>query len=252
VPAAVIDAALLERIVERTTFPAVRAIVLLGSAGRGDATPWSDLDVERWVELGTDRRDDVVTLMEDRLLIVHTRIVSEVRAELSLPERAIWAVPAYRNMRVLHDPHGDAASVGEDARRFDWRDLRDSAVGVTRLNLGKSAEFVFKLRSASEQRNEGSAVHATVALAGRCARAVAVARGVLVSTENEYFAKVWEAAGSVWQREHRGALGLEGGGAFAQAAAACRLYAETLRLLDDVLDENTRQITSRALAVMPR
>ena len=99
-------------------FGAVRAIVLLGSTGRGDATPWSDLDVERWVEKETDRRDDVVSLLEDRLLIIHTRIVAEVRAELRSPERAIWAVPAYRNMRVLHDPYGDAASVGDDARQF--------------------------------------------------------------------------------------------------------------------------------------
>jgi predicted nucleotidyltransferase len=252
VPAAVIDAALLERVVERTMFEAVRAIVLLGSAGRGDATEWSDLDVERWVEKEADRRDDVVSLLEDRLLIIHTRIVAEVRAELRSPERAIWAVPAYRNMRVVHDPHGDAASVGHDARRFDWADLRDSAVGVTRLNLAKSAEFVFKLRAASEQRNEGSALHATVALAGRCARAVAVARGLLVSTENEYYAKVWDAAGSAWQREHRGALGQGGGGVFAQALAACRLYVETLSVLDDVLDDDTRRISSRATGVMPR
>jgi len=233
-------------------FGAVRAIVLLGSAGRGDATKWSDLDVERWVEKESDRRDDVVSLLDDRLLIIHTRIVAEVRAELSSPERAIWAVPAYRNMRVVHDPHGDAASVGEDAREFDWEDLRDSAVGVTRLNLAKSAEFVFKLRAASEQRDESSALHATVALAGRCARAVAVARGLLVSTENEYYAKVWNAAGSTWQREHRDALGHTAGGAFAQALAACRLYVETLRVLDDVLDDDTRRIASSAIAIMPR
>ena len=233
-------------------FPAVRAIVLLGSAGRGDATPWSDLDVERWVERASDRRDDLVSLLDDRLLIIHTRVVAEVRDELRSPERAIWAVPAYRDMRVLRDPYGDAASIGKDARQFEWTVLRDNAVGVTRLNLAKSAEYVFKLRAASEQRDEGSASHATVALAGRCARAVAVARGVLVRTENEYYAKVWDVAGSAWKREHRAALGLDGGGAFAQAVAACRLYEETVRLLDDVVDDDTRRITARAIAVMPR
>ena len=249
---AVIDAALLERVVERATYPAVRAIVLLGSAARGDATAWSDLDVERWVVRAVDRRDDVAVLLEDRLLIIHTRTVEEVRAELHSPERAIWAVPAYRNMRVLHDPHGDAASVGEAARRFEWERLRDGAVLAARLNLAKSAEFVFKLRAALERQDEGSALHASIALAGRCARAVAVARGVLIRTENEYYAKVWEAAGVAWTREHRAASGLDGGGAFAQALAACRLYAETLRLLDDVLDDEAREITARAIAVMPR
>jgi len=252
VTTAVIDAALLERIVDGATYPAVRAIVLLGSAARGDATAWSDLDVERWVEKATDRRDDAAFLLEDRLLIIHTRTVDDVRAELRSPERAIWAVPAYRNMRVLHDPHGDAASVGEAARLFEWERLRDSAVLATRLNLAKSAEFVFKLRAAQEHRDEGSALHAAIALAGRCARAVAVARGVLIRTENEYYMKIWDTAGIAWTREHRAALGLNGGGAFVQALAACRLYAETLRLLDDVLDDEARQITARAIAVMPR
>jgi predicted nucleotidyltransferase len=252
VSASAIDAALLARVVERATAPAVRAIVLLGSAGRGEATPWSDLDIERWVENETDRREDEVSLLGDRLLIIHTRIVKDVLAELESPERAIWAVPAYRNMRLLHDPYGDAAFVGERAGRFEWQALRDSAIGATRLNLAKSAEFVFKLRAATEHRDEGSALHATVALAGRCARAVAVARGVLVRTENEYYAKVWDVAGDAWKREHRAALGLDRGGTFAQALAACRLYVETLRVLDDALDEHTREIVARAVAVMPR
>jgi predicted nucleotidyltransferase len=252
VTTAVIDAALLERVIDRATYPAVRAIVLLGSAGRGDATAWSDLDVERWVEKATDRWDDTAFLLEDRLVIIHTRTVEDVRAELRSPERAIWAVPAYRNMRVLRDPHGDAASIGEAARLFAWDALRDSAALAARLNLAKSAEFVFKLRAAVEQHDEGSALHATIALAGRCARAVAVARGVLIRTENEFYAKVWDAAGSAWMREHRAASGLNGGGAFAQALAACRLYAETLRLLDDVLDDEARRITARAIAIMPR
>jgi predicted nucleotidyltransferase len=252
VTASASDAALLDRVVERAMAPAVRAIVLLGSAGRGTATPWSDLDIERWVERETERREDEVALLSDRLLIIHTRIVREVMAELVSPERAIWAVPAYRNMRVLHDPYGDAASVGDKARQFDWQALRESAILATRLNLAKSAEFVFKLRAASQHRDEGSALHAAIALAGRCARAIAVARGVLLDTENEYYAKVWGVAGETWKREHRAALGLDCGGAFAQALAACRLYVETVRLLDDVLDDNTREIAARADAVMPR
>jgi predicted nucleotidyltransferase len=252
VPASAIDAALLDRVLERAMAPAVRAIVLLGSAGRGQATPWSDLDVERWVENEADRREDDVSLLGDRLLIIHTRIIKEVLAELESPERAIWAAPAYRNMRVLHDPYGDAASVGDTARRFEWHSIRDRAIDATRLNLAKSAEFVFKLRAATEHRDEGSALHATVALAGRCARNVAMARGVLVSTENEYYAKLWEVAGEAWRREHRAALGLDCGGVFAQARAACRLYVETLRVLDDVLDDQTREIAARAVAAMPR
>jgi hypothetical protein len=230
----------------------VRAVVLLGSAGRGDATPWSDLDVERWVHTQGALREDAVSLLNDRLLIIHTRTVEDVRAELRSPERAIWAVPAYRNMRVLHDPYGDAASVGDAARAFRWEDLRGDAALAARHNLAKSAEFVFKLRAAKDAQNEGSALHAAVALAGRCTRAVAVARGVLIRTENEYYAKVRGAAGPAWTREHLAAFGLDGGGVFAQALAACRLYAETLRVLDDVLDPEAREITARAIAVMPR
>jgi hypothetical protein len=113
--------------------------------------------------------------------------------------------------------------------------------------IGKGAEYLFKIRAASARRDESAALHAAGSLIGRCARAVALGRGVMVDSENEYYRRVWEVAGSAWTREFRKSFGLDGGDAFVQAAAACRLYAETARFLDDLLDAETRGLVQLAV-----
>jgi hypothetical protein len=61
---------------------------------------------------------------------------------------------------------------------------------------------------------------------------------------------VCEAAGAVWTRAFRASLGVEGGcDPFAQAAAACRLYAETAKVLDGDFDDETKSIVATALAM---
>ena len=50
-------APLLARVIEIADAPSVRALVLLGSVSRGEASPWGDIDVERWVALKSDLLD---------------------------------------------------------------------------------------------------------------------------------------------------------------------------------------------------
>ena len=50
-------APLLARVIEIADAPSVRALVLLGSVSRGEASRWSDIDVERWVALKSDLLD---------------------------------------------------------------------------------------------------------------------------------------------------------------------------------------------------
>ena len=47
-------ARLLARVIEIADASSVGALVVLGSVSRGEASRWSDIDVERWVALRSD------------------------------------------------------------------------------------------------------------------------------------------------------------------------------------------------------
>jgi hypothetical protein len=242
---------LLERATQIADGPAVRTIVLLGSLSRGEATAWSDIDIERWVESGTPALGSIPRFLDGRLLAISTNTVDDVFAHLELPDQALWAVPAYRTMRVLVDRSGDAAKMAAIIARFSWDALRPKADRFVSLNTAKSAEFVLKIRSAAERRDEWAALHAAGSLIGRCARIVSVARGTFITTENEYYRVVCEAAGERWAAAFRGSFALDGAyDAFAQANAASRLFAETAALVDDRLDGEARDVVLRTLALV--
>lgn len=241
--------------------PGVHGVAVVGSAARGDTTAWSDIDVHAYVVLPTQKQDARAgfmartALMGERLVMVATDTVEDSRAELRSPERAIWAVPAFRDMRILLDNERKLLALKQEAEAFDWSTMRAAAEASERRRLVASAEYVHKIRAAMERRDELAALHAAGALIGRCTRAIVTARGVLIRTENAYYARAQEAGGAEWAKRHRHCFGLASDGpvaldAFAQALAAARLYAETVHVLDDILDAEAREITTRAIALL--
>ena len=242
--------------------PGVHGVAVVGSAARGDATAWSDIDVHAYVVLPSQKQDARAVFMArtavmgDRLVMVATDTVEDSRAELRSPERAIWAVPAFRDMRILLDQERQLAALRQEAEAFDWSTLRAAAEASERRRLAASAEYLYKIRAAIERRDEPAALHAAGALIGRCTRSMVTARGVLIRTENEYYRKAQAAGGPEWAKRHRLCFGLGREGpvaldAFAQALAAARLYEETVRVLDDILDPEAREITASAVALLP-
>lgn len=230
---------------------AVRGIAVLGSAARGEASRWSDIDVESTV---TDRAAKWPTrprFIGSRLVMSSSVTHDEQLAELALPDKAIWAVPSYAAMRILVDRDGALDRLRETCRSFDYAPLRPAAAAYIREKAASSCEYVFKIRDALDTRDESKALHATAALTSRCERMASVAFLVPIRTENEYYRVVQQAAGPVWAERHRAAFGLDGGDAFAQAAAACALFRETMRLVDDRLDAETRAIVGPTLEIAP-
>lgn len=235
--------------------PGLHAVSVVGSAARGDVNEWSDIDLHAYVRLPSQKLEPRTRALGGRLVMVATDTIEDGRAELRTPERAIWAVPAFRDMRILLDHDRQLAALKEEAETFEWSALRDEAERSERRRLEASAEYVHKIRAAIERRDEGAALHAAGALVGRCTRAIVTARGIFVRTENEYYRKAQEAAGPEWTKRHRHCFGLAWDGpvaldASAQALAAVRLYEETVRVLDDILDAEAREVTQRAIALL--
>ena len=235
--------------------PGVHGIAVVGSTARGDANPWSDIDVHAYVRLASQKDAARALLMGDRLVMIATDTIDDSRAELRTPSRAVWAVPAILDMRILLDQERQLAALKQEAEAFEWSTLREQAAASECRRLVASAEYVYKIRAAIEGRDESAALHAAWALIDRCTSGIVTARGVFVRTENEYYRKAQEEAGARWADLHRQCFGLAADGAvaidaFAQAFAACALYAETVRVLDDILDPAAREVTTRAVALV--
>lgn len=231
--------------------PGVRGIAVLGSAARGDASAWSDIDVEATVASPADAWPTRPSFLGDRLVMCSSITGEEQLAQLAMPDKAIWAVPSYAAMRVLVDRDGALERLQRTARSFDYATLRAAATAYVREKSASACEYVYKIKDAIERRDESKALHATVALTARAERLVAAAFLPPIRTENEYYRTLQAVAGPAWTAAHRAAFGLGGGDAFDRARAAVGLFRETLRLVDDRLDERGRDTVVRTLAIQP-
>ncbi|HEV2248954.1 MAG TPA: nucleotidyltransferase domain-containing protein [Candidatus Limnocylindria bacterium] len=247
----VLTPALVDQLVALADGAAVRGIAVLGSAARGDASRWSDVDVESTVSDPAAKWPTRPSFIGSRLIMSHAITRDEQVAQLSLPDKAIWAAPSYAAMRILVDRDGELERLRQACQAFDYAPLRPAAAAYLREKAGSACEYVFKIRDALSTRDESKALHAAAALTSRCERLTSVAFLVPIRTENEYYRVVRQAAGPAWTGRHRAAFGLDGGDAFTQGAAACALFRETIRLIDDRLDAGARAIVGPTLEIAP-
>lgn len=249
--ASVLTPELADRLIALADGDAVRGIAVLGSVARGTASRWSDIDVESTVAGPTLKWPTRPSFVGSRLVMSSSITGAEQWAQLAMPDQAIWAVPSYGAMHILIDRDGELERLRRACGSFDYAALRPAATAYVREKAGSSCEHVFKIRDALDSRDESKVLHAAAALTGRCERIASVALLVPVHTENEYYRVVREAAGPAWTERHRSSFGLDGGDAFSQGVAACALFRETMRLVDDRLDARTRAIVDPTLEISP-
>ncbi|KAB8314982.1 nucleotidyltransferase domain-containing protein [Tolypothrix campylonemoides VB511288] len=250
----------LDSLVQEIDSPAIRGIFLTGSYARGCADYWSDLD------LVCLTHDDIQ--IEDTLLYrdckecnpeEHRILVSVTYCPLKhwlwvieLPESAIHAIPAFRNMRPLLDKDGVVAQLQETARLFDYASLQNKANRYAAETVFHLVEDVHKLLGGLTKRDESRVLAATHEILQGMTKAVAVSRGVMVESANTYFAQVMQETGieSAWTLAFRQAAGLEPGDVWIRGESALQLFWETTVLLSahfklherDTVDEVIKRI----------
>jgi hypothetical protein len=231
-------------------------MLLAGSYARGDASPYSDIDLIRFTPIlpGEDGDRYILAYREGYLVSLSTTTVGAKREQLNRPETAIWAVPGLRQARILLDRNGALAALLREARDFRWEPLQPAADVHASYELMGLAEEVHKVLGALEGADESAALNAMWGLVAGLARAVIVQRGVLILTENAYFLQAQEAAGleSAWARAFRVAAGFDAIPAsvspvMARADAALRLYHETVTLLASALQPQHLAVIRGAL-----
>ena len=98
----------IQSILERIDSPDVIGVGIVGSYARGQASRYSDVDMDIYVSRLPESPYDRYTLRywDQKLVSLKYTLLDDERSALTQPRRAIWAVPGLRGMRILLDKDG--------------------------------------------------------------------------------------------------------------------------------------------------
>jgi hypothetical protein len=249
---------LLESITGELSGEEITGIVLAGSYARGEANQFSDVDIAPFLREGAPPRRKQLFYRDGYLVSISYKTVAGVRADLDLPNRAIWVVNGYRGARVLLDRDGSIQGLLREIEAFDWEPLQQAANEYAGASLAGSAEAVHKLLGDLAASDHRAVALMTTNLLGNLTDLIAVQRGVLVKSDRTYYRQVQESIGldSAWTRYHNIAAGVtpspddgQDTPAGLQGLAVLALYEETLALLENVIAPGHRETASQALRI---
>jgi hypothetical protein len=248
--------AFIQSILETIDSPDVIGVGITGSHARGQETKYSDVDFDIFVSKLPKKGSDRYTLRyrDDRLISLKYALLKNERAALKDPARAIWAVPGLQGMKIVLDKDGSLAALQKAAQEFNWARLQTAADEYAADQVMGCAEEVHKVLNGLARGHESTVLYAVWGLVKNLAGAVTVQRGLMMTSENQYFDRIQESVGrdSKWVAEFRRALGLDSASSQYQArgAAALRLYRLTAVMVDEVIPEVHREVINRTVRLI--
>jgi predicted nucleotidyltransferase len=234
-------------------------VVLAGSFARGEGGLYSDVDIRCYVRQAPVNAAEIYTMqyLDGYLVSIYLATLEEEYASLRIPQKAIWAVPGLRQIRILLDKDNLISSLKEAALKFTWEPIQAAADAYVSWNLSGFAEETYKILAGLAERNESKTMNATAGLIHGLATTILVQHGVLIPTENAYIDFAQDTAGrtSGWTRQYRMAIGLDplpiDEPAFiGRGAAGLRLYCETARLLQNILLPKDAAVVNRIIEII--
>jgi len=244
--------------------PGIRAIVLKGSFARGDAGPFSDIDLMCLTDGQPGSPVEAHSyLVDDRLVVVSYVSPAQVEEWFSRPEVALEVMVGLRTAGPLLDREGIFAAVQERARAFVW-DASMQAAGrayVSEEMAGWVEEVHKALQGLLPTSDEppraydtGRLLNARFGLTWGLSRVLAVHRGIFQTTGNSLYEDIEAALGpdSEWVLLRRIAYGIENAygrapGVRDQIDAGLRLYVLTAQMVDDALQPAHRTLVRRTV-----
>src|SRR5262249_55731230 len=161
-------------------------ILLGGSYARGDAGPYSDIDLAPFVPDGHSLPPKRLFYRDGWLVSISSKTVAGWRAGMARPETAIYMVQSLRDARILLDRDGALAALLREAQAFRWELLQVAADAFASMLLVLDIEHVHKLLAALVAHDELALCRALDELLYTMPLAVAVQRGVLILSGNTY------------------------------------------------------------------
>lgn len=221
------------------------AVVLTGSHARHAAGADSDIDI---TAIGDGRATAQMEVLGGELFSIAWRTVEGERAAMHDPARAGAAVPAWRVVRVLHDPHDVATALQREARDWRWELISDACDAWVAEQVTGYAEEVHKLVGAKRRNDRLAIATQRSILALRLGPIMAVAQRILYESENVLWHLLAEAIGDTWRAAQERAFGMNGESLHGSADAALELYGLLAREAGPHLDGRQRPVVERAVA----
>ncbi len=256
-----------------------RAVLLAGSAARGDLTTYSDIDLVFFCDnlhalagaSAAERRrlayqlkyfDDGESTALPRLVSLSVRSFGDSAKSMWDPVEAIRYVQGLRDGRVLRDTDDRLAQLKQAADAFVWdSEMQSDACRRASYELAGCAEEVHKILRGLSTGDQGAMFNGALGIILNMPTVVALARGVLSGGENVFNFQVRESMGehSRWSR----CLQLASGSfpmalppgmpnfppIALQAIAAFWLFDETAVVIDDILLAEDREVVQGALGI---
>jgi hypothetical protein len=232
----------------------VRGIVLGGSHARGDATPYSDVDLACFVPDTFRPLRKRYLYREGHLISIGQKTLEGVKQQITESFQALWIVPGFRQARVLLDKDGSMRQLKQMVEHFTWDPLRSEAIGYAGHILTSNAEYVHKLLGNLWRGNRAGAAYSVQRLFDGATMAMALYYGVFITNDNVYFQEVEAAVGtdSTWTHYHCLLSGIktideDTSSLDARAKLALRLYRETASLLLPTLNDERYAVVGHVL-----
>lgn len=249
-------------LVRRFDRPEVRALVLMGSYARGDANPYSDVDLVRFTAADTPPLPAAGShLLDGRLVVVMDAGPSEVEAAFTRPEVAVGRIVGLRQGRALVDRDGYFAALQEGAHAFVWdAAMQARADAYASDELVGWAEEVRKGLAGLRGGDTSRLLDAEFGLSWGLNRLVGVQRGIPLKAGSaagaDWFTQVERmiGPGSEWVRLRRLAFGVDGDERpptlRERVTAGLRLYVATAELLQDIVRSQVRPIVDDTVGLV--
>jgi len=232
-------------------------LAVLGSFARGDAGPFSDIDVVRFSDDMALRSTDGTFFVRGRLAVVATVSQEDVASWFDRPELIVNYIGGLRYAHALADEDGVIAGLRERAVAFRWTSelsrRADAWVGEQMVGW---VEEVFKGLEGLRRDDVGRLLSARFGLSWGLSRVMVVHRRLLLEGDNAMHAALTAALGesSTWVAlrdrvfgvaDSQDARTLRG-----QVRAGVELYRETAAVVADGLSVGERGLVEAALAAI--
>jgi hypothetical protein len=236
-------------LLERYRAPHVRALMLIGSRARGDAGPYSDVDLKRLLFADTDTppANGPGSELVDGLLVTISDVTpAQVDEWFTNPLLSLNAIAALREARALYDPTGVVEVIRQHASTFVWDEgmQRQAHAWVSEQMVGW-VEEVCKGLEGLRRNDAGRLLNARHGLSWGLNHVAQVFLGVILNGENTFLDDVSVALGAAqpgvpWAAWRHAAFGVcQPDGApitlTQQVSAGLRLYVAMAQLVDTAL-----------------
>jgi predicted nucleotidyltransferase len=236
---------------ERFDAPDVKSLVLLGSHARGDAGPFSDIDLLRLVPVGDPRAGQHSSyVVDDHLVVISDVDLDRVEQWFTRPELAVAAVAGLRDGVALVDRADTFVSIRGRAEGFVWDErMRQRGDEWVSAELVGWIEEVHKGLNGLLNGHAGALLNARYGLTWGMVRIVQVHHGLLCRSDNDFLHVVTAQMGeaSQWATMLRRAFGIEPSTLADQVRAGLGLYVLTARHVQPAIRPDHAPLVARTL-----